>query len=147
MPPAGIDLSRAAARPIYRWLGLDPLVAKIAEYAVQAPGSFGRGLVRRARYVLGLLGPRGAERRFFAFICASALAGLTLVIAGPSPGHPSRFLPAIVAIVHFAVVVVIGNFTYGYRLAYPTYLMLLPYSAVALERGGRAITRRILVRT
>lgn len=135
-PPPKIDVRRAETRPIYRHLGLDPLVAQVAEYAIQAPGAFARGLLDKALYVLGLR-EWAAEPRLFVLLWGSGLAGITLLVTAGADAAAIRLLPAIIAACHLLIMIIIGNFTYRYRLVYPMYLMLIPYSAGALARLAR----------
>jgi hypothetical protein len=142
-PPPGIDVSRAETRAIYRRLGLDPLVARVVEYAVRAPATFALGLGRRAAYALGLTGRTG-EERLLVVLWVSAGIGIIRVLSSSEPADPIRFVPAVIAACQFVVVVVIGNITYGYRLLYPMYLMLVPYSAYAASVAWRALLTRLV---
>jgi len=141
-PPPEVDVSGADTREIYRRLRLDPLVAKVVEYAVRAPRVFAVGLLRKAEFVLGLSAP-GTEERFFVFTWLTALIGIGLALRTPAlRDEPLALAPAIIALCHFAVTVIVGNLTYRYRLVYPLYLMLLPYSALALTRAGSRLLGR-----
>ncbi len=143
-PPPGVDVSRAGTRAIYRGLGLDPMVAKVAEYVIQAPASFARRLGWRALYALGVT-EWGREPQLLAAIWMSAATGVILLLARwPERADPLRFVPAVIAVAYLAVIVVVGNFTYRYRLVHPAYLMLVPYSAYAASLGWRALRGRLV---
>ncbi|MBI4594063.1 MAG: glycosyltransferase family 39 protein [Candidatus Rokubacteria bacterium] len=136
-PPPHVDVSRAQTRPLYASFGLHPQVRTVVEYAIQAPASFAHGLVGKASYTLGL-SESGREPRALMLIWASALLGFGMALQ-PGLSGPERFAPALVALCHFAVMVIVGVFAYGYRLTYPMYVMLLPYSALALATIGSKV--------
>ncbi|MBI3628962.1 MAG: glycosyltransferase family 39 protein [Candidatus Rokubacteria bacterium] len=64
-PPPGVDVRDADTRAIYRRLGLDPLVARVVEYAVKAPRLFALGHVFDVRALFGarVVDGRSGRRR------------------------------------------------------------------------------------
>jgi hypothetical protein len=153
-PPRGVDISRSTTRPIYRRLGLTSYTRSALEYAVQAPRSFVGGLAQKAVFMLGLRAnsPGGGARSttpprdvtFMMLIWVSGAAGIILVFTlSTLRADPQSFIPAVIAVSHFAVLAVVGVFSYGYRGVYPMYAMLLPYSGLALSRLGQLAWRRV----
>jgi hypothetical protein len=144
-PPAGVDVSRSGARPIHRYLALGPQARATLEYALQAPRPFVEGLASKAAFMLGLRAnsPGGGDRStasaselgFMMLVWISGAAGIisALTIA-PLRADPRSFVPAAIAVSHFVVLVVVGVFSYGYRVVHPMYALLLPYSGLALSR-------------
>jgi hypothetical protein len=111
--------------------------AAAAAWTLETPGAVLGAAARRVAYALGLAG-RGSEERFFVFVWLTALAGLVLAVRAPSV-DALVFVPATIAACHLLVMAAVGNFTYGYRLVYPLYPMLVPYAALVLARCAVAV--------
>lgn len=138
-PPRPIAPAPPERAAVYERLQLAEYTRTVIEYAVQAPDEFVRNLTRKAVYTVGFFEQSGIPRAvgtswlYVAMWCA-ALAGTSRILRARSP-HPAAvlFLPGVVALSHFAAVVLIFPHVYGDRLILPLYPLLIPYAAFATE--------------
>jgi hypothetical protein len=117
----------------YERLGLDPRVQAVAEYARQQPRAFVRGLWRKARFTLGWfeeLLPGAGTSWFYVALWMLALAGVALVRRIRPASLALATLPPMLALSHFAAVVLFQPHVYGDRLIMPLYVLLVPLVAL-----------------
>jgi hypothetical protein len=137
-PPLTIAADRKAR---YERLGLDPRVQAVVEYARQQPREFSRGLWRKAQYTLGwfdAMRPQAGTSWFYVVTWLAALIGLAYLpwIRSSRPA-PILLIPLIVALTHFAVVVVFQPHVYADRLLMPFYMLIVPYAAIPVIAAAR----------
>jgi hypothetical protein len=131
----------------YDRLGLDPRVQAVAEYARQQPRAFVGGLWRKARFTLGWFDemlPRAGTSLFYIVLWMSALAGLALLWRIRPTSVPLAAIPLLLALSHFAAVVLFQPHVYGDRLIMPLYVLIVPFVALpvaAIARTGARIGR------
>jgi hypothetical protein len=141
-PPLTIPPSHKA---LYDRIGLDPLVQVVVEYARQQPRAFGRGLWQKAQYTLGwfeAIRPDAGTSTFYLVTWMTALVGVALLPwVAPRRSLVAAVIPLLVAVSHFAVVVVFQPHVYGDRLIMPFYMLLVPYAAVPVIAAARLAAR------
>ena len=142
-PPRPLAPPPPGRSALYERFGLDGNTRGVAEYALQEPQAFIKGLGRKALYSLGFyemsgLGNGEGTAWLYVLTWALALAGLGRVRRA-SPALPAGvlWLPLAGALVHLAAVVLIFPYGYSDRLIVPLYPLLIPYAAVALEPSAR----------
>jgi hypothetical protein len=117
----------------YERLGLDSRVQAVVEYARQQPRSFARGLWRKARFTLGWfeeLLPGSGTSWFYVALWMSALAGAALLWRIRPASLALATIPPLLALSHFAAVVLFQPHVYGDRLIMPLYVLLVPLVAL-----------------
>jgi hypothetical protein len=141
-PPLTIPPTHKA---LYDRLGLDPLVQAVVEYARQQPRAFGRGLWKKAQYTLGwfeAIRPDAGTSTFYLVTWMTALVGVAILPwVAPRRSLIAAMIPLLVAVSHFAVVVVFQPHVYGDRLIMPLYVLLVPYAAVPVIAAARLAVR------
>ncbi len=140
--PAGVTIDLSARGALYERLELNPFTAQVIEYAITAPGSFALNLGRKALFVLGFFEPYAPGWGYspvYIAVWVTAAAGLVFAIrTGQTPAIP-LIVPALIAITQFAALVVV--YPKGERLILPVYILLVPYSSIAVYRITRAMVR------
>jgi dolichyl-phosphate-mannose-protein mannosyltransferase len=137
-PPMTIAADRKAQ---YERLGLDPRVQAVVEYARQQPRAFGHGLWLKAQYTLGwfdAMRPQAGTSWFYVVTWSAALIGLAC-LRWITPSCPAVvvLIPLIVALAHFAVVVLFQPHVYGDRILMPFYMLIVPYAAIPVIAAAR----------
>lgn len=145
-PPRALDPAPPGRQAIYDGLRLDPRVRTVAEFAVQAPNDFARGLANKALYTVGLMGWSGLPgesgiSRLYVAVWLLALLGAVRALRAPAPSSPAVWLPAVGALSHTAAVVLIFPHGYTDRLILPLYPPLIPYAAYAVDAVLHVIPR------
>jgi hypothetical protein len=137
-PPLAIP---SAHKTQYERLGLEPFVQAVVEYARQQPGTFGRGLWRKAQYTLGwfdAVRPGAGTSTFYIVTWVMALLGVALLPwMTPRQSLALVLIPLLVAASHFGVVVLFQPHVYGDRLLMPLYMLLVPYAAMPVIAAAR----------
>jgi hypothetical protein len=131
-PPPGLEVDRSRAA-LYKRLGLDDHTAVVVEYAIQQPAAFAANIGRKFLFVLGFYEPYAPGWGYSPVYIAtwiSAIAGLWLAARNRRGEVWPILIPAIVAAVQFAAIVVI--YPKGERLVVPVHVVLIPYSAAAI---------------
>jgi hypothetical protein len=131
-PPPGLAIDRGRAA-LYKRLGFDDHTAVVAEYALQQPSAFAANIGRKFLFVLGFYEPYAPGWGYSPVYIAtwiSAIAGLWLAVKKRSGAVWPLLIPAIVAAVQLAAIVVI--YPKGERLVLPVHVVLIPYSAAAI---------------
>jgi len=131
-------------KALYERLGLDPMVQAVAEYALQQPRTFARGLWWKAQYTLGwfdAMRPGAGTSVFYIATWMLTLVGIAL-LPWMAQGRSLYVaaVPLLVAASHFAVVVLFQPHVYGDRLLMPLYMLLVPYAALPVA----AVARRLV---
>jgi len=141
-PPLTIAPDRKAQ---YERLGLDPRVQAVVEFARQQPGGFSRGLWQKAQYTLGwfeAMRPQAGTSWFYVVTWIAALIGLAGLSWIESPRPTAVLLiPLIVALTHFAVVVLFQPHVYADRILMPFYMLIVPYAAIPVISAARFALR------
>ncbi|OFW48318.1 MAG: hypothetical protein A3G77_03480 [Acidobacteria bacterium RIFCSPLOWO2_12_FULL_68_19] len=138
-PTRPLDEPPAGRAIVYERLGLDGNVRRVAEFALQAPGDFVRGLGNKALYTVGFFGWSGLDGGIgisWLYVGMWVLAGagaIRILAASPAPLGPAVWLPAAGALSHAAAVVLVFPHGYTDRLIVPLYPLLIPYAAFAVE--------------
>lgn len=145
-PTRALDPAPPERLAIYDRLRLEPQVRTVAEFAVQAPNDFARGLANKALYTVGLMGWSGLPgesgiARLYIAAWLLALLGAVRVLRAPTPMSPVVWLPATAALSHTAAVVLIFPHGYTDRLILPLYPPLIPYAAYAVDAVLHVIPR------
>lgn len=145
-PPRALDPAPPGRQAIYDRLRLDPRLRTVAEFAVQAPNDFARGLANKALYAVGLMGWSGLPgesgiARLYIAAWLLALLGAVRVLRAQTPMSPVVWLPATAALSHTAAVVLIFPHGYTDRLILPLYPPLIPYAAYAVDAVLHVIPR------
>ena len=125
----------------YDRLGIDPRVQAVAEYARQQPKAFARGLWRKARFTLGwfeAMLPGAGRSLFYIGVWISAFAGMVLLRRIQPRSLPLAAIPLLLALSHFAAVVVFQPHVYGDRLIMPLYVLLVPFAALPVAAIAQA---------
>jgi hypothetical protein len=128
----------------YQRLHLDPRVQAVAEYARQQPRAFARGLWRKARFTLGWFEeflPGSGTSLFYIAVWILALSGIPLLWWIRPMSLPLALLPLLLALSHFAAVVLFQPHVYGDRLIMPLYILLVPIAALPVAAASRAAVR------
>ena len=142
-PPRPLDAAPPWRTALYDSLRLEPPTRTVVEYAFQLPGEFIGNLARKAVYAVGLfersgidavgVGVPDASWVYVALWCAALVGAVRLLRAPGGFTWPVALLPALLALSHFAAVVLILPHWYGDRLILPLYPLLVPYAAFGLE--------------
>ena len=142
-PPRPLDAAPPGRTALYDGLGLEPPTRTVAEYAFQLPRELVGNLTRKAVYAVGLFELSGidavgadvpdASWVYVALWCAALAGAVRLLRAPVGFTWPVVLLPALLALSHFAAVVLIMGHWYGDRLILPLYPLLVPYAALGLE--------------
>jgi hypothetical protein len=125
----------------YDRLGIDPRVQAVTEYARQQPRAFARGLWRKARFTLGwfeAMVPGSGTSLFYIGVWMSAFAGMVLLRRIQPRSLPLAAIPLLLALSHFAAVVVFQPHVYGDRLIMPLYVLLVPFAALPVAAIAHA---------
>ncbi|HWW82834.1 MAG TPA: glycosyltransferase family 39 protein, partial [Vicinamibacterales bacterium] len=141
-PPPSVTISPTPADTgsLLARIAPDDNVRVVLEFARQAPRAFIRNLVNKALYVLGFFGAYTEEGRPVPILIATwmaALLGAGLLVFAPVDAGihgGARAIPGLIALSHFAALVLIFPHVYGDRLVLPFYALVLPYAAVAVSR-------------
>jgi hypothetical protein len=139
-PPASVKIAprSANAHSLEEWIAPNDDVRIVLEFARQAPGAFLRNLLNKALYVLGFFGAYLEGGRAVPMLIATWMAALAgACVRAPiteGAGGGVRAIPGLMAISHFAALVLIFPHIYGDRLVLPFYVLLLPYAAVGVSR-------------
>lgn len=133
-PPPDLAAHDVFSHPWLAALPVDPRTARVIDGAWHAPGAFVAGLGRKAIYVFGAFEPHMPGRGWSPWLMASSLLGLTglLLAWRRGRGAPERWLPAALALSHFAAVTLIFPHAHGDRMILPFHALLLPYAGLAV---------------
>ncbi|MFP5379325.1 MAG: glycosyltransferase family 39 protein, partial [Vicinamibacteria bacterium] len=133
-PPPDLDPHDVVSHTWLAALPVDPRTARVIDGAWHAPGAFVAGLGRKALYVFGIFEPHIPGRGWSPWLVASSLLGLTglLLAWRRGSGAPERWLPAALALSHFAAVTLIFPHAHGDRMILPFHALLLPYAGLAV---------------
>jgi hypothetical protein len=129
-------------RALYANLGLDPSTQTVVEYARQQPRTFVRGLWAKARFTLGWfessLAAAGTSWLYIATWLLAVLGVAMLPWTRTAMPRSAALVGALVALSHFAVLVVFLPYVYGDRMIVPLYVLLVPYAALPMLACARA---------
>ncbi len=138
-PPASLQPTPPERLAAYTRLGFDEHTQRVAEFAVQQPGDFARGLGRKALYSFGFFGwsrlPGGIGTSWL-YVATWVLAawGAVRVMRGSLAGPPPMvWLPMTATLTHLAVMVIVIPFGYTDKYILPLYPTLVPYAAHGAE--------------
>ena len=137
-PPGALVEAPADRVRGYERLGLDRPTQMVVEYVRQQPAAFVRGLGRKALYAIvcfeasGLPGETGTSLVYVLIWAAAAIGWIRMARGGAGMGLVAA-IPALLALSHFAIVVIFFPHAHHDRLILPLYPLLIPYGALALE--------------
>lgn len=133
---------------LYDRFQLNPYVAPVVEYAVQAPTEFASHLGRKAVYSVGLFDLSGLRRGldgmsvwYFGVWCAVLVGAGRLVRSRTLREVTVIALPGLVALSHLIVIALFNPYNAGDRMMLPMYPLLIPYAAMAVEPVAARIWR------
>ena len=142
-PPRPLDAAPPGRTAVYSALRLEAPTRTVVEYAFQLPGEFIDNLARKAVYTVGLfersgidavgVGVPDASWLYVALWCLALVGAVRILRAPDGLPWPIVLLPGLLALSHFAAVVLILPHWYGDRLILPLYPLLVPYAAFGLE--------------
>ncbi len=142
-PPRPLDAAPPGRTAVYSALRLEAPTRTVVEYAFQLPGEFIGNLARKAVYTVGLfersgidavgVGVPDASWLYVALWCLALVGAVRILRAPDGLPWPIVLLPGLLALSHFAAVVLILPHWYGDRLILPLYPLLVPYAAFGLE--------------
>ena len=140
-PPPGVNINLALRSDVYRRFRISDPTAIVIEYAITAPALFAQNMGRKALFALGFYdwyAPGWGYSPVYILVWTTAIAGGMLTLRRQPP--QLALLPAAIALTQFIAVVVV--YPKGERLILPIHILLVPYSAVAMQRLWDRGTRR-----
>ena len=138
-----IDMSKRAA--LYPRLGIGDQTAQVIEYALTAPGTFAMHQGRKALFALGFYEPYAPGWGYspvYIAVWIAAIAGLVVALRIKTLPPAAVLIPALIALMQFAAVVII--YPKGERLIVPIHTALVPYAAIAAWRVTRGRARAMV---
>ena len=131
-PPPGVSIDLTARADLYRRFRITDPTAIVIEYAIKAPALFARNMGRKVLFALGFYEPYAPGWGYspvYILVWTTAVAGIILTLRQLPP--VPALLPAAIALTQFIAVVVV--YPKGERLILPIHVLLVPYSAVAVQ--------------